>query len=270
MSKSFNLEAFKNGKKALTRDGRVATFVGVCEKCPNNEKLIAHINWDDNITSYSLRGAYRSSKESDYDLVSMVSRHQALIDAYDPEDTWQFSIKTYDNWFDIEGKPEWEENREFRLPPHNDLIKALKSGKEIVATNTDGNEVPLDCLEDLLDPRKDWDDLRIKTEPEFEYPIYKEAIDNSGLVVKFLSLTQGEVVERGNTCYTVGQIHNYWYEHTKDSFWQDWTPIAKSKPTIHCLAYDAKRFDHEQTTEVQARVVKKEVAEANGWKIIQE
>ena len=132
MSKSFNLEAFKNGKKALTRDGRVATFVGVCEKCPNNEKLIAHINWDDNITSYSLRGTYRSSKESDYDLVSMASRHQHLIDSYNPDDTWQFRKTIEKGWDTLQNTdPQWLEDYDYRLHPHNDLIKAWKKGAKI-------------------------------------------------------------------------------------------------------------------------------------------
>lgn len=46
----FNLEAFKAGQKALTRDGRVATFVGICEECPNKEQLIAYIDWSDGST----------------------------------------------------------------------------------------------------------------------------------------------------------------------------------------------------------------------------
>lgn len=229
----FDSEKFKSGQKALTRDGRVATFIGICEKCENFHRLLVLIEGDDQVTSYSLNGEMHNCigtySVSRYDLVSMVSRHQHLIDSYDPEDTWQFTGKDFTNWVTIENSsPIWDEENEYHLHPHNTLIKAFKKGKEIIATNTDGNIIPLEDLEDLLNPHKDWDDLRIRPEPEFEYPIYKKANDDSGLIVKFLSLTQGEVVECGNTYYTVGQINNDWYVHTKDSLWQDWTPPTET------------------------------------------
>lgn len=62
-----------------------------------------------------------------------------------------------------------------------------------------------------------------------------------------------------------------WIDCVGEPLWrEDCDYRIKPESIIHCLAYDAKRFDHEQTTAVRARVVKKEVAQANGWKIIQE
>lgn len=124
--------------------------------------------------------------------------------------------------------------------------------------------------EDTEEPawNEEWH-YRIKQEPEPTYPIYKQ-FKATGLVVKFNEINSGEVILAGATNWGIGEIFSGWVEHTNSDVWQDWTPITKSKPTIHCLAYDAKRFDHEQTTAVRVRVVKKEVAEANGWHIIQE
>ena len=116
MNKPFDLEAFKRGQKALTRDGRVATFIGICEECPTQEKLIAHISWSDSITSYSLGGAYGSRNEYDYDLVSMVSRHQVLIDAWHNGAQIEGKLSPYSEWIYLQ-YPEWDEDKEYRIKP---------------------------------------------------------------------------------------------------------------------------------------------------------
>jgi hypothetical protein len=73
----FNLETFKAGQKALTQDGRVATFVGVCKECPERNKLIVLIKGFETPVHFYLDGKVSLQKQSSYDLVSMVSRHQA-------------------------------------------------------------------------------------------------------------------------------------------------------------------------------------------------
>lgn len=160
MSKSFNLEDFKNGKKALTRDGRVATFVGICDECSDDYKLLAIIAGHNSVSSYFLSGnVYENRKlDSDSDLVSMVSRHQALIDSYDPEDTWQYKIQTYESWFDMPDEPHFEEGRDYRLHPHNDLIKSWKKGAKIEAY------IVGDWVEE---PNPDWyEDTQYRIKPE--------------------------------------------------------------------------------------------------------
>jgi hypothetical protein len=89
--KPFDLEAFKAGQKALTQEKRVATFVGICEQCEEFSRLLVLLEGDDQVMFYSLEGKFEQPigeySISRYDLVSMVSRHQHLIDSYDPDDT---------------------------------------------------------------------------------------------------------------------------------------------------------------------------------------
>lgn len=200
----FNLEAFKAGQKALTRDGRVATFIGVCKECYEYCQLIVSIDGTRLPMALHLNGMHNATLVGicdTYDLVSMVSRHHHLIDAYNPEDTWQWKPVGVEKWDIVVTAPTWDEETDFRLHPWNNEIKAWKKGAKILGRPT---------------PEYDWEYL--------PHPKWQED----------------------------AQYH------------------IKPEPTIHCLAYDAKRFDHEQTTAVRARVVKKEVAESNGWKIIQE
>lgn len=128
--KPFDLEAFKQGRKALTRDGRVATFVGICKECRDSNRLIVHVQGYGAIFTYFVNGGYpdEDSALHSFDLVSMVSRHQHLIDSYDSEDTWQASSQ-HGEWETIvAGEPMWFESSEYRIHPHNDLIKAQRNG----------------------------------------------------------------------------------------------------------------------------------------------
>lgn len=235
MNKPFNLEAFRNGQKALTRDGRVATFIGICEGCEEFSRLLVLLEGDDQVMFFSLNGKFEQSigtyNETRYDLVSMVSRHQHLIDSYDPEDMWQFSINTYDKWFDVEGKPEWEENREFRLHPHNDPIKAWKRGAKIQVFDN-----IFTCKGYIDDSNPEWHEklkYRIKSEPEFTYPIYKQSTTDK-LVVKFTSLDTGEIIRVGSHPYEVGSTHSNFILHTNTNVWKDWTPL-QDKPTTKTI-----------------------------------
>lgn len=130
--RQFNLNKFKAGQKALTRDGRTVTFIATCEECSTDSQLIVLIEGKHKCSTCGLDGKYTKSttQTDDYDLVSMVPRHQALIDAYDPEDTWQV---LYDEtiWELVHGNPIWSETSDYRIHPHNSLIKAHKEGAKI-------------------------------------------------------------------------------------------------------------------------------------------
>jgi hypothetical protein len=129
--KPFNLEAFKQGQKALTRDGRVATFIGVCEDCRADEQLIytlKELTYAFIVTT-TLTGMYGyGDDELDFDLVSMASRHRHLINTRDWDDTYLMS--TDSGWMMI-NEPSWSESIDYKLHPHNDLIKAHKKGAKI-------------------------------------------------------------------------------------------------------------------------------------------
>lgn len=142
------------------------------------------------------------------DTATMISRHQHLIDTYNPSNCYQCKYPDEDSWFD-RCDDQWLECLDYRIHPHNDLIKAWKKGAKILVESNERRLAGDTMFKRFVDdPHPTWDENK-------EYRI-------------------------------------------------------KLEPTIHCLAYDAKRFNHEQTTAVRARVVKKEVAQANGLKIIQE
>ena len=68
----FDLDKFKAGQKALTRDGRVATFIGICEQCKIDLKLIIVLKGHQWITSACLDGQFStSSLEHPQDLIYM-------------------------------------------------------------------------------------------------------------------------------------------------------------------------------------------------------
>ena len=158
--KPFNLEAFKKSQKALTRDGRVASFAGICEQCEIYSQLLALLEGDDQVMFFSLDGKFEQSigeyNTSRYDLVAMASRHQALIDSYNPEDTWQYLVAV--EWVTCKAKPAFDEYHEYRLHPHNDLIKEWKKGAKIEAYIVDNW---------VEEPNPDWyEDTQYRIKPE--------------------------------------------------------------------------------------------------------
>ena len=62
--------------------------------------------------------------------------------------------------------------------------------------------------------------FRVKTEPEFKYPIYKRSAAH-GFVVKFTGLTEGEVVVVGRYHY-IGYSSLFWEKHTSNTVWEDY------------------------------------------------
>lgn len=204
---NFNLEAFKAGQKAMYIGGKdVISFLATTR--------IGRVvyEYSDNAIGFNFPADMAHSYE-------MVSRHQALIDAYDPEDTWQWKPMGAEKWDIVVTAPTWDEETDFRLHPHNSLIKAHKKGAKIEKLCDDVWEevVPL-WYEDAI--------YRIKPEPEpepeFVYPIYKQA-KNNDVVIKFTGLYSGEVISTGSSDHLLGDTSYRWIEHTRDH-WKDWTP----------------------------------------------
>ena len=69
----FNLEQFKKGVKARTRDGRIATFIGVCEECGEYSQVVAHVEGWSYVNTYTTNGTFMEYRDHKDDLVSMVS-----------------------------------------------------------------------------------------------------------------------------------------------------------------------------------------------------
>jgi hypothetical protein len=64
--------------------------------------------------------------------------HQDLIDSYQDGQVWQYRHNTNANWLDLSNhltswQPDWDENTQYRLHPHNDMIQAHRSGAKIQA-----------------------------------------------------------------------------------------------------------------------------------------
>jgi hypothetical protein len=62
--------------------------------------------------------------------------HQDLIDLYQEGQVWQHRYSANDDWVDttfhsFTCEPKWEEDMQYRLHPHNDLIQAYNKGMKI-------------------------------------------------------------------------------------------------------------------------------------------
>ena len=52
------------------------------------------------------------------------------------------------------------------------------------------------------------------------FPIYKQS-KKAGMIVQFVGLTKGVVVETGTSSYSVGHKSNDWYPYTDEDNWKD-------------------------------------------------
>lgn len=138
MMKKFNLKEFQSGILGLTEDLRTVRFIYTNYEGGEYQKLIAIIEGEHIPYCFSLEGKFAKDKHH-LDIVYMKSRHQELIDSYNPQDTWQvsclndFSIGV---WISCVGEPKWSEDCEYRIHPHNELIKAWKAGIKISEVTT--------------------------------------------------------------------------------------------------------------------------------------
>lgn len=75
---TFNLEQFKSGTPAYTRDGRKVTFLGICDKC-DIYPLVGHIEGNGQATNFTLSGGVlRYNSTSKDDLIRMESPYGHL------------------------------------------------------------------------------------------------------------------------------------------------------------------------------------------------
>jgi hypothetical protein len=105
--------------------------------------------------------------------------HQDLIDSYQDGQVWQYRHNTNAKWLDLSNhltswQPDWDEDTQYRLHPHNDLIQAHKNGAKIQAKKSG------DWVEE---PNPDWHEgteYRIKpaTKTVYEWMYHDQGIDN--------------------------------------------------------------------------------------------
>ena len=135
MMKEFNLEAFKSGQNALDRDGNVLYFVGLTKN--PNYPVCACIESTSQARLFTTNGTEYATVCSNRDLVAMVSRHAELKKTWKEGDVWQVR-ENHIPWSTISHEPAWDEETDYRLHPHNDLIKAHKKGAKIEVFSYDG------------------------------------------------------------------------------------------------------------------------------------
>jgi len=68
----FNLEQYKSGTPALTRNKLKSTYVGTCKLCRDDGKLVNHAEDAYHTFSTTLEGKYSPGRQSPNDLMSMV------------------------------------------------------------------------------------------------------------------------------------------------------------------------------------------------------
>ena len=54
------------------------------------------------------------------------------------------------------------------------------------------------------------------------FPLYKQS-KNTGVIVQFVGLTEGMVVETGSSTYSLGYKSDDWYPCTDEELWKDCT-----------------------------------------------
>ena len=259
MEKKFDLELFKTGMLARNRAGELVKFIGVCPRCVSQEQLVAYIEGQDYVSLYQLDGTYMDKHPRPRDLVSMVSRHQELIDSYDPLNTYQIdSDEGGDGWTTLKEVPQWLECRDYRLHPHNSLIIAHSNGAKIQVFDYDGANTEQYWHND---PNPTWDTnlkYREHTEPEFTYPIYKKHV-NSRLVVMFTDMVTGKVIET-NGLYNVGDVISTLVVHTNSDVWEGLPSTKTDDPEVAKTVYEWLLTRHDGSVTLTNTLCSEEVA----------
>ena len=110
------------------------------------------------------------------------------------------------------------------------MAKTVKEMIEVMEWFENGGEV--ECVHKAYDdweratkPLWNWNDYEYRKK-EFQYPIwFKDNITGSNLIVRFDSLTKGEVIV-GNKVHKVGGYNENWIAHTDN---EHWTQIEEPK-----------------------------------------
>jgi hypothetical protein len=88
--------------------------------------------------------------------------HQDLIDSYQEGQVWQYRHSSNANWRDLSNhltdwQPDWKEDTQYRLHPHNELIQAHRNGAKIQAYI---------CGDWIEEPYPDWyEDTQYRVKP---------------------------------------------------------------------------------------------------------
>jgi hypothetical protein len=112
--------------------------------------------------------------------------HQDLIDSYQDGQVWQYRHNINAKWLNLSNhltswQPDWEEDTQYRLHPHNDLIQAHRNGAKIQAY------IGGDWIEE---PNPDWyedTEYRIKpaTKTIYEW-MFKPKLSNDWVITSAL------------------------------------------------------------------------------------
>jgi hypothetical protein len=112
--------------------------------------------------------------------------HQDLIDSYQDGQVWQYRHNSKANWLDLSNhlmswQPDWDENTQYRLHPHNKFIQAYRNGAQIQVYNH-GKWV------DIPDPSWHEDDqYRIKPATKIVYEwMFKSKFENKWMIEEVL------------------------------------------------------------------------------------
>jgi hypothetical protein len=97
--------------------------------------------------------------------------HQDLIDSYQDGQVWQYRHNINAKWLNLSNhstswQPDWEEDTQYRLHPHNDLIQAHRNGAKIQAYI---------CGDWIEEPNPDWyEDTKYRIAPTKEFVLIYE------------------------------------------------------------------------------------------------
>ena len=141
MTIPFDLERFKQGDIALTRDGREAKFLYYDESIKEKDFRLGAVANGQVLLLHASGWGEAPEKEfkTRHDLVAMkpkAHKHQALMDSYQEGQAWQWDDGDGSGWRNgvhkgLWEEPSWDERLEYRLHRHNELIQAFKRGEQI-------------------------------------------------------------------------------------------------------------------------------------------
>jgi hypothetical protein len=134
--------------------------------------------------------------------------HQDLIDSYQDGQVWQYRHNINAKWLDPSNhltswQPDWEEDTQYRLHPHNDLIQAHRNGAKIQAHI---------CGDWVEEPDPDWyedTEYRIKPDTKTVYEwMSKQHLDGAWVTTSLLM--SEEEAKRHFVGYEYQKTGRYW------------------------------------------------------------
>lgn len=94
----FNLEEFKAGRNAITRDGREVEFRYYCNDCVDRAKIYTKVKGHDELTNFFDNGRFLFEGEHYFDLVAMAPKTVTkYINVYKDEEDYLSGEVLYDS-----------------------------------------------------------------------------------------------------------------------------------------------------------------------------